>query len=124
MMMDGIRQFLVSYFDVLHTQELSLFDRVFHKDCVLYAQQDGKTTVLPLPEYRRMIGGRESPLSRGFPRRDEVLTIDVLSLDMALVKVRLQLFDSIMVDYLSLMKVDGQWCVVAKLFHREGSAAA
>ncbi|SDR07451.1 nuclear transport factor 2 family protein [Pseudoxanthomonas sp. CF125] len=124
MMMNGIQEFLASYFDVLQTQDLSLFDQVFHKDCVLYAQQDGKTIVRPLPEYRRMVEGRESPQSRGFPRQDEILMIDLLSPEMALVKVRLQLFDSIMADYLNLMKIDGQWRIVAKHFHRVGDAAA
>lgn len=124
MMMDGIKEFLASYFEVLQTQDLALFDQVFHSGCVLYSQQNGNTIVRPLDEYRRMVEGRQSPQSRGFPRQDEILTIDLLSPEMALVKVRLQLFDSIMADYLNLMKIDGQWRIVAKLFHREGDAAA
>ncbi|MNF19128.1 putative lumazine-binding protein [compost metagenome] len=49
--------------------------------------------------------------------------IDVMSPEMAMVKVRLRLFDNVMVDYLNVMKVDGRWMIVAKLFHKEGSVA-
>ncbi|HDR9511001.1 hypothetical protein C5615_32115 [Burkholderia cepacia] len=124
MQVDEIRHFLVSYFDVLQNQDLKLFDDVFHKDCVLYSQQDGITVVRPVPEYRKMVEGRKSPESGGFPRLDEILMIDVLSPDMALAKVRLRLFDNIMVDYLNLMKIDGQWKIVAKHFYRAGAAVS
>ena len=36
MVIDEIRSFLGLYFDVLQNQDLDLFDKVFHKDCVLY----------------------------------------------------------------------------------------
>lgn len=124
MIVDEIRHFLDSYFDVLQNQDLALFDRVFHRDCVLYSQQDGVTVVRPLPEYRKIVEGRKSPLSGGFERSDEVLMIDVLSQEMALAKVRLRLFDNTVVDYLNLMKIDGRWQIVAKHVHRAGSAIA
>lgn len=47
-----------------------------------------------------------------------------LSPGMTLVKVRLQLFGSVMADYLNLMKIDGQWWIVAKHFRRVDDAAA
>ncbi len=121
MVIDEISVFLKDYFAVLQNQDLALFDKVFHKDCVLYAQQDSTTTVRPFSEYRKMVQGRDSPVSGGFPRHEEILLIDVLSPDMALAKVRLRLFDNIMEDHLNLMKVHGQWMIFAKHFHRAGS---
>jgi hypothetical protein len=41
---------------------------------------------------------------------------------MALVKVRLRLFDNIMEDHLNLMQHEGRWMIYAKHFHRVGSA--
>lgn len=124
MIVDEIRDFLDSYFEVLQNQDLALFDRIFYRDCVLYSQQDGITVVRPLPEYRNIVEGRKSPLSGGFARSDEVLMIDVLSQEMALAKVRLRLFDNTVVDYLNLMKINGQWQIVAKHVYREGRAIA
>jgi hypothetical protein len=122
MLIDEIRHFLKDYFDVLQTQDMALFDRVFHRDCVLYSAQNGEVVVRPYAVYREMVQGRASPQSKGSPRDDQILLIDLLSEEMAMVKVQLRLFDNIMVDHLNLMKVDGRWIVMAKHFSRKGSA--
>ncbi len=122
MLIDDIREFLADYFEVLQTQDMDLFDRVFHKDCVLYSQQDGALVVRPFAAYRAMVQGRQSPAAGGHPRSEEVLATDLLSPTMAMVKVRLQLFGSIMEDHLNLMKHEGRWQVYAKHFTRAGSA--
>jgi hypothetical protein len=69
-----------------------------------------------------MVQGRASPESVGAPRQDQITMIDVLSDEMALVKVQLRLFDNIMMDYLNINKVDGKWIIMAKHFTRKGSA--
>lgn len=122
MLIDDLRDFLSDYFEVLQTQDMALFDRVFHQDCVLYSQQDGARVVRPYAAYRAMVQGREAPAAKGCPRSEEVLAIDVLSPTMAMAKVRLRLFDSIMEDHLNLMKHEGRWMIYAKHFHRAGSA--
>lgn len=118
MICDEIRTFLAGYFDVLQNQNMDLFDKVFHPSCVLYSRQDDKTIVRPFAEYRSMVQGRTSPEALGSPRHDEILLVDLLSDDMAVVKVRLRLFSNTMVDHLNLMKVDGRWMIFAKHFHR------
>jgi len=122
MAINEIQTLLKDYFDVLQTQDLNKFDQVFHPGSVLYSAQDGQLTVRPFAEYRAMVQGRQSPQGGGFARLDEVLMIDVMSPEMAMVKVRLRLFDNIMVDYLNLMKVDGRWTIFSKLFHKAGTA--
>jgi hypothetical protein len=39
----AIKKLIADYFEVLHFQDKDLFDRVFHKDCVLYWEQGGVT---------------------------------------------------------------------------------
>ena len=123
MIVNEIHHFLKDYFDVLQNQNMVLFDKVFHKDCVLYSAQNGQTIVRPYLFYRDMVQGRASPESVNAPRHDTVLMIDVLSDEMALAKVQLRLFDSIMQDYLNLMKINGEWTVAAKHFTRVGPAS-
>lgn len=122
MLINEIREFLNDYFDVLQTQDMALFDRVFHKACVLYSQQDGALVVRPFAAYREMVQGREAPAVGNFPRSEELLMLDVLSPSMATVKVRLRLFNNIMEDHLNLMKHEGRWMVYAKHFYRIGTA--
>ena len=122
MQIDEVRAFLDDYFEVLQTQELSLFDRVFHKECVLYSQQNDTLVVRSFASYRELVQGRRSAASGGFPRSEQVLMVDFLSPTMATAKLRLRLFDSIVDDNLNLMKHEGRWMVYAKHYTRVGSA--
>ncbi|MFI5783077.1 nuclear transport factor 2 family protein [Nocardia sp. NPDC051570] len=119
----GIEELLRDYFDLLYTQRMDLFDRVFHPAAVLYSAQDGVVVVRPREEYRVLMRARRSPEQNGAPREDAVLWIDALSPEMALAKVRLRLGDDIMVDFLNLLSVEGRWMIVSKLYHREGTVA-
>jgi hypothetical protein len=122
MCIDEIRLFLKNYFDVLQSQDMALFDQVFHPACVLYSAQNGEVVVRPYGVYKDMVKGRASPASKNSPRDDHILMIDLLSDEMAMAKVQLRLFDSIMIDHLNLMKINGQWIIMAKHFSRKGSA--
>lgn len=110
--------FLEDYFKVLQNQDLELFDRVFHPSSILYSQQDGFTVIRPLEVYKEIIKNRASPQSGGYPEKNEIIMIDFLSSTMALVKVRLLLFNNVMEDYLNVMKTDVGWQIFSKHFHR------
>lgn len=121
MPIDEIRAFLNDYFEVLQTQDMALFERVFHKDCVLFSQQDGVQVTRPFAAYRDMVQGREAPAKGNFPRQEELLLVDFLSPTMAVLKVRLRLFNNIMEDHLNVMRHEGRWMIYAKHFYRVGS---
>jgi hypothetical protein len=120
--MQEIQSLLNNYFDALYTQDLTIFDQVFHKDSVLYNAQDGNTVIRPIAEYREVVKNRKSPKEMGSPRNDNVVLIDFLSSEMAMVKVRLRLYDNIMEDYLNLIKSNGRWQVAAKMWTKVGPA--
>jgi hypothetical protein len=117
----AIEEMLLDYFELLYTQNMSLFDRVFHPAAVLYSAQDGEVVVRSREEYRALMTSRRSPLQNDAPRYDAVLRIDMLSPEMAMAKVRLRLNDNVMVDFLNLLLVDGEWTIVAKLYHRDAT---
>ena len=116
----GLITLLDNYFDVMHEQDLSLFDEVFHRDCCLYSAQSGELVLRPFALYREQVAGRKSPREHGNPRKDEILSVDMLSPTMANAKVQLQMFEGIMQDYLNLVKIDGKWWIVAKLYEQVG----
>ena len=118
-----IKTLLDNYFDVIHAQDMNLFDKVFHKSCCLYSAQDGNLVVRPYDIYREIVAGRESPAQKGNTRRDKVLMVDQISPTLALAKVQLEMFGGIMQDYLNLVYLDGQWWVMAKMYERVGDAA-
>ena len=116
-----IHQLMSDYFDVMHAQDLATFDRVFHPDCTLYGVKDNQTVLRPYLVYREAVANRQSPKELGNPRKDEILDFDQISENMAWAKVQLQQFGGVMQDYLNLIKLDGKWWIIAKLYQQVGS---
>jgi len=116
----AIQQFIQDYFDVMHFQDMDLFDRVFHTDCVLYSAQTGELNIRPYSIYREAVANRQSPAELGNARDDRVLMFDQVSPTLALVKPQLQMFGGVMQDYLNLIFLDEQWWIISKLWERVG----
>ena len=119
----AIKQLIADYFEVLHFQDMELFDKVFHKNCVLYSAQGGELSIRPYDVYREAVASRKSPAELGNPRRDQVLMFDQVSPTLALVKPQLEMFGGVMQDYLNIVFLDGQWWVMAKMWEKVGDAA-
>jgi hypothetical protein len=116
----GIQKLMDDYFDVMHHQDMELFDKVFHSSCALYSAQGGELSLRPYAIYREAVANRQSPASLGNPRRDEILDFDQVSDTLAWVKPQLQMFGGIMQDYLNLVYLDGQWWIMAKMWEKVG----
>jgi hypothetical protein len=117
-----IQALIDDYFEVIHAQDMQLFDRVFHKQCCLYSAQGGELVVRPYAVYREQVANRQSPKELGNTRRDKVLMVDQISETLALVKVQLEMFGGVMQDYLNLVYLDGKWVVMAKMYEKVGEA--
>jgi hypothetical protein len=118
----AIKRLLSDYFDVMHHQDMAVFDTVFHKNCALYSTQTGELSLRPYDVYREAVANRESPASLGNARRDKVLMFDQVSPTLALVKVQLEMFGGVMQDYLNIVFIDGQWWILAKMWERVGDS--
>jgi hypothetical protein len=118
----AIQKLLADYFDVMHHQDMNVFDKVFHKNSCLYSTQTGEMSLRPYDVYREVVANRESPASLGNARRDKVLMFDQISPTLALVKVQLEMFGGVMQDYLNIVFIDGQWWILAKMWERVGDS--
>lgn len=116
----AITKLLDDYFDVLYFQDMDLFDKVFHQDCVLYSAQGGTLSVRPYAPYREAVANRQAPAQTGDARNDVMLMFDQISPTLALVKPQLELFGGVMQDYLNIVFLDGQWWVMAKMWEKVG----
>ena len=116
----AIRTLVDDYFDLMHEQDMTLFDRVFHPDSVLYGVVDGQINIRPYAVYREAVATRQSPAELGNARRDVVLSFDQISGTLALLKMQLEMFGGVMQDYLNIVHLDGQWWVMAKMWEKVG----
>lgn len=119
----AIRTLVDDYFDLMHDQDMTLFDRVFHPDSVLYGVVDGQINIRPYAVYREAVATRQSPAELGNARRDVVLSFDQISGTLALLKMQLEMFGGVMQDYLNIVYLDGQWWVMAKMWEKVGEVS-
>ena len=84
----SIARLAEDYFDLMHHQDMELFDRVFHPSSVLYGVLEGELNIRPYAVYRDAMANRQSPAELGNPRRDEVLAFDQVSPTLACLKMQ------------------------------------
>ena len=111
-----ITRLLADYFDGLHYCDVELLASVFHPKAI-YATAD-ETPLLhrTLEDYLSVVAVRQSPASRGETRREHIDDIQLAGDNTALARVRCSIGNRDFVDFLSLVRTDGQWRIIAKIF--------
>ena len=118
----GIVTLLDNYFELMHTQNMDLFDKVFHESSSLFGVPEGALNIRTAAVYKDQMLNRQSPAEKGEARRDEILFVDQLNDTLAVARVQLEMMGGVMQDYLSLIKVDGAWFIIAKTWTRVGDS--
>ena len=107
------------YLDGLYEGDAEKLAASFHPTSALTYEADGKITILPRDEWLAAVRARPSPQSQGLSRQDEILTIDQSSPTAAFVKLKCAIPPRFFTDYLSFLKVDGEWRIAQKVFATE-----
>lgn len=108
------------YLDGLWECDTAKLRQAFHPASSLFSVTDGKLTQVPLEDWCKLVAARTSPKSKGQGREhDRVVAIDMSGPDTAFVKLTCAILPRVFTDYLSFLKVDGRWQVIAKTYHTE-----
>lgn len=111
-----IAKTLQLYFDGFYYGDVAMLRRVFHPACHLSNASEGKLAHDDMETVFARVAGRVSPAKNGEARRDAVLGIDVSSTVSALARVQIAIGPRLFTDYLNLLKLDGEWRIIAKVF--------
>ena len=114
---EAITKTLETYFDALHEGDVGKVRAVFHSAAHLYSGTDGNFVDMPLENYVNLISGRPSPKSQSAPRTGTVVLMDQSGPNSALAKVTLSVGSRNFTDYVTLLRVDGEWKIIAKAYH-------
>ena len=111
-----------TYFDGVRRSDTGLAHKAFHPVVTMYSVRDGKFTPRSIPDWLAAIAERapRPPAPDSHPRR--VVSVDV-SGNAAMAKLELEYPDARIVDYMSLLKIDGEWIIVGKIFDRQPGPA-
>jgi protease I len=119
----AIRQHIERYyFEGVRNSDTASAHKAFHPVAKMYFLRDGGFAERSIPDWLAAIAEKapRPPRPDSFPRR--VVAVDV-SGGAATAKLELRYADAVITDYMSLLKVNGEWTIVGKIFDRRPLAA-
>ena len=112
----AISEALRPYFDGLYDGDVEAMRRVFHPACRLYAAPGGELRQLDMDSYYDSVRNRPSPRALGQVRHDAILSIAASGEGAATAVLRTARAPRLYTDFLSLLRIDGRWQIVAKTY--------
>ncbi|MFE3495102.1 nuclear transport factor 2 family protein [Streptomyces sp. NPDC059175] len=110
-------------FDGLHHGDTDVLGRVFHPGAVYVTGTEGggegELLRLTMDEYFRVVSRREPPVERGEARRDRIVSVEFAGPVTALARVESSMGGKRYRDFLTLVRAEGRWQIVSKVFHFE-----
>ncbi|MGH7644674.1 MAG: nuclear transport factor 2 family protein [Gemmatimonadales bacterium] len=114
----AIRRTVQSYFDGGRNADSATMRKAFRLDVAhMLFVRDGQLVDVPIPEFVRRTGARRTAAFQPdtFPRR--MMLVDVAGTS-AVAKLQTVTPVGLVVDYMALLKIDGEWLIVNKIFER------
>ncbi len=105
-----------TYLDGLYEGDADKIGTVFLPTAALTQSFDGEMKITPRDEWLAAVRTRPSPKANGLARHDQILTIDLISSNLAHVKVKCAIPPRFFTDILSFVKIGGAWQVAQKVF--------
>ncbi len=111
-----VRAAIENYFRGHATGVGAHFRLVFHPESKLFWIRDGQLAQRTSEEY--IAAARGTPAPDEAQRKRRIDFIDITG-DAAVAKLTLQYPDVTLTDYMSLLKIGGEWKIVNKIFHAD-----
>lgn len=118
---DAVRVPLENYLKAHATGNADFHKKAFHTEGTLIFIRDGKYTTRSFAEY--IAGSPGKPAADEDQRKRWIESIDVVG-NAATAKIILDYPTARLTDYMSLLKIDGEWKIVNKIFMSEAKTAA
>ena len=116
---EAIRAVVQRYFDGIIEYDEDALRKAFHPKAQVIGTKDGELDWHAFQDWVLYTRG-DAPDPTG--RNNSILSIDVAGAA-AVVKTELDWPNIHYIDYLSLLKIDGEWKIVNKIWHRERPSA-
>ncbi|CAM3873648.1 MULTISPECIES: nuclear transport factor 2 family protein [Pseudoalteromonas] len=109
--LDNVTAVIQQYFEGLHQGDIKKLDAIFHAEAVLKAPGMRRTK----SQWLDLVSSRQTPESQSADFNYRILSVDVVN-HQAMVKLYCPLFEHHYIDFIGLLKEDGQWRIVNKMY--------
>ncbi len=108
---DSVMTLVQAYFNGLYEGDVEKLESIFHPDAFLKAPGLRRS----LQQWLEAVAGRSIPAQEGLAYAFKLLSIEVIK-DQAMVRLECPLFEHAYVDFLGLLKENGRWLIVNKMY--------
>tara|TARA_R110002073_G_scaffold74609_6_gene182492 strand:- start:2944 stop:3312 length:369 start_codon:yes stop_codon:yes gene_type:complete len=108
---ESVNAVVQDYFDGLHDGDVAKLRAIFHSDAFLKAPGSRRS----LEQWLSDVDNRPVPSQQGRAYEFKLLSIEVIK-DQAMVKLECPLFEHRYMDFLGLLKEEGRWKIVTKMY--------
>jgi hypothetical protein len=112
----AVKNVLETYFDGLYHADTDRLAKAFHPKAIYATADEDPLLYRTMEEYFPVVAKRVSPASRDEPRRDVIDSIEFAGKNTAFARVRCSIGTKDFVDFLTLVRTDGTWRIMAKIF--------
>ena len=102
------------YFKGIYEGNLDLLNQVYYTGTLLFGDVKGQPYAKTLDQYFDGVKNRQSPKDSGKPFKGEIISVEVVN-TIAIVEVKVKMYDFNYHEYLSFHKLDGRWLIVNKM---------
>ena len=113
-----IQQTVQYYFDGLYQSDIAKLNRAFHQNSQVIGYFQGNLLFETLEQFIEFVRATPAPSRSGQEYDMRIVSIDMTGIE-AMVKVEDLYLGFRFTDYLSLLKIDGEWVIVNKTFYHE-----
>jgi len=107
---------LETYFDGLYHADIERLGIAFHPKAIYATADETPLLYRTMDEYFPMVAKRVSSASRDESRRDVIESIEFAGENTAFARVRCSIGTKDFIDFLTLVRTDGAWRIMAKIF--------
>lgn len=111
-----INNLIEDFFDALYHTDSNLLRKVFHPKAIYATADETPFLYRGMEEYFDVIDKRVSPASKKQPRHESIESVELAGDNTAFVRTSSVMSSSTVVDFLTLVKIDGQWLIISKVF--------
>jgi Putative lumazine-binding len=118
----GIQYFAIvdllnRYYDALYRCDTALLATVFHASAQYFTASSGELLHLDIHSYFPIVEQRISPESSGDTYTFSIESIEFAGAVTATARMRSSMLGKDFIDLLTLIQLDGEWKIIAKVFH-------
>lgn len=118
---DAIRRVVGYYFEGGTAGDSTTVGKAFHKVAMMFFVRDTQFVQMPIfSEYLARVAAPRPAGAGPDQTKKEILSIDITG-SAAVAKLKLTTPNAILTDYMSLLKINGEWKIVNKIFDRRAT---